>query len=259
VGIPSSTASAGSGDIYLQISGPSSYQWIAMGIGQGMVGATIFVMYADGAGNVTISPRNGVGHVMPLFNPDAQVTLLEGSGVSNGVMTANVKYSAAAGLLSLSSTTSGWIGSYKSGEPLNSEDQSAIITQHDNTAVYTLNLAKAQLTDDSNPFISAASTNESSSTGSSSSNDSGTAVAYVDPITTYEMAHGPIMASTMVILLPLGAIIMRVFGRVWLHAAIQLFSLAAIVAGFGLGIHLAQISGLVSCINHAHVSTNNWD
>ena len=222
-----------------------------MGIGSGMAGATIFVMYADGTGNVTISPRMGVGHVMPLFNPAAQVTLLEGSGVSNGVMTANVKYSAASGLLSLSSTSSGWIGSYKSGDPLDSKSQSQIITQHDNTAVYTLNLAKAQLADDSNPFVSTSNSSQTStgsspgSTGSSSDN-SGSAVAYVDPITTYEMAHGPIMAATMVILLPMGAIILRVFGGVWLHAAIQLFSLAAIVVGFGLGIHLAQISDIVS-------------
>lgn len=227
-----------------------------MGIGQGMVGATIFVMYADGTGNVTISPRNGVGHVMPLFNPDAQVTLLAGSGVSNGVMTANVKYSAASGLLSLSSTTAGFIGSYKSGDPLNSQDQSAIITQHDNTAVYTLNLAKAQLADDSNPFVSTASasagqtaTASGSSPSSTGSDNSGSAVTYVNPITIYEMAHGPIMATTMVILLPLGSIMMRVFGVVWLHAAIQLFSLAAMVTGFGLGIHLAQISGLVSLIS----------
>jgi hypothetical protein len=255
VGIPSSTTNAGSGDIYFQISGPSSYQWIAIGIGEGMMGATIFVMYADGTGNVTISPRTGVAHVMPLFNPEAQVTLLAGSGVSNGVMTANVKYSAASGLLSLSSTASGWIGSYKSGDPLNSTSQSQIITQHDNTAVYSLNLAEAQLADDSNPFLSTSSNaNETSST---SSNNSGSAVAYVDPITTYEMAHGPIMAATMVILLPMGAIILRVFGVVWLHAAIQLFSLAAIIVGFGLGIHLAQISDLVSYFNKAHTGTMN--
>ncbi len=227
-----------------------------MGIGHGMAGAKIFVMYADGTGNVTISPRSGIGHVMPLYNPAAQVTLLAGSGISNGVMTANVKYSAASGLLSLSSMSAGFIGSYKSGDPLNSSDPAAIITQHDNTAIYTLNLAKAQLTDDSNPFISPASANpsqiltapgsSSSSGGSSGPANAGTAVTYVDPITTFEMAHGPIMATTMVIILPTGAIIMRVFGGVWLHAAIQLFSLAAIATGFGLGIHLAQISDLVS-------------
>ena len=56
-----------------------------------MAGAQIFVVYTSGNGNVTISPRLGTGHREPGFNSDAQVTLLEGSGVSNGKMVANVK------------------------------------------------------------------------------------------------------------------------------------------------------------------------
>lgn len=56
-----------------------------------MTGANIFVVYTAGNGNVTVSPRLGSGHVMPQFNSDAQVTLLEGSGVSNGKMVANVR------------------------------------------------------------------------------------------------------------------------------------------------------------------------
>jgi hypothetical protein len=58
-----------------------------------MTGATIFVMYSDGNGNVTISPRDGIGHVQPGFNSTRMsgVTLLEGSGISGGMMTANVK------------------------------------------------------------------------------------------------------------------------------------------------------------------------
>lgn len=57
-----------------------------------MAGSNIFVVYtsADGS-NVTLSPRSASSYVMPTFNSAAQVELLEGSGVSNGVMTANVK------------------------------------------------------------------------------------------------------------------------------------------------------------------------
>jgi hypothetical protein len=57
-----------------------------------MKGANIFVMYADASGsNVTLSPRLGVGHVEPESDTTANVTLLDGSGISNGIMTANVK------------------------------------------------------------------------------------------------------------------------------------------------------------------------
>jgi hypothetical protein len=60
------------------------------------------------------------------------------------------------------------------------------------------------------------------------------------------MAHGPIMSAAMLVLFPLGAIVMRIGGGVWLHGVIQLFTMAAIIAGFGLGINLAKISGIVS-------------
>lgn len=56
-----------------------------------MAGASIFVMYEDGNGNVTISPRNGgQGHVEPLSDSALQVELLEGSGIVDGRMIANV-------------------------------------------------------------------------------------------------------------------------------------------------------------------------
>lgn len=58
-----------------------------------MAGAAIFVMYADGNGNVTISGRfGGQGHVEPLLDSSlmAGLTLLEGSGIVNNTMVANV-------------------------------------------------------------------------------------------------------------------------------------------------------------------------
>ena len=52
----------------------------------------MFVIYSDTTGNnVTLSPRSGKGHIMPLHDSDSQVTLLEGSEISDGKMTANVR------------------------------------------------------------------------------------------------------------------------------------------------------------------------
>lgn len=89
--IPESTVSSGNGDIFFQISAPDTYNYVALGQGSSMSGANIFVVYTAGNGNVTISPRLGTGHTMPQLNSDAKVTLLEGSGVSNGKMVANVR------------------------------------------------------------------------------------------------------------------------------------------------------------------------
>ena len=66
-------------------------QWVGLGMGPQMAGANIFIMYAAGDGNITLSPRLGKGEYMPEYNPAAKFTLLEGSGISNGVMIANVK------------------------------------------------------------------------------------------------------------------------------------------------------------------------
>lgn len=50
------------------------------------------MIYANSAGtNVTLSPRMGVGEVEPKQGSAADVTLLPGSGISNGMMIANVK------------------------------------------------------------------------------------------------------------------------------------------------------------------------
>ena len=57
-----------------------------------MAGSNIFVIYTSADGNnVTLSPRAGTGHVEPQHSSGPQVTLLGGSGVSNGMMTANIK------------------------------------------------------------------------------------------------------------------------------------------------------------------------
>jgi len=66
--------------------------WVALGQGTQMAGSNIFMVYTDSSGlNVTLSPRLGTGERQPQSDTAAQVTLLGGSGVSNDVMTANVR------------------------------------------------------------------------------------------------------------------------------------------------------------------------
>lgn len=90
--IPQETVSSGVGDVYFQITGPTNYSWIGLGQGSSMTGSRLFVMYtsADGS-NVTISPRLGTGCNLPQFDNATQLSLLEGSGVTDGTMTANVR------------------------------------------------------------------------------------------------------------------------------------------------------------------------
>jgi hypothetical protein len=56
-----------------------------------MAGANIFMIYADVSGtNVTLSPRLGTGEQQPHSDNTAEVTLLDGSGIYNDMMVANV-------------------------------------------------------------------------------------------------------------------------------------------------------------------------
>jgi Cytochrome domain of cellobiose dehydrogenase len=90
--IPDATSKSGSGDVFYQISGPTSYGWIAMGTGSQMKGSNMIIIYTNSNGNnVTVSPRTSSGETLPTFDSSKQITLLAGSGVSNGKMTANIK------------------------------------------------------------------------------------------------------------------------------------------------------------------------
>lgn len=93
VSVPDATAAGSQTDIYIQIEGPST-GWI--GLGQGgqneMRNSNIFIVYPNASGsNVTLSARLGVGEIEPKYNSKAQVSLLDGSGISNGKMTANIR------------------------------------------------------------------------------------------------------------------------------------------------------------------------
>ncbi|KAH7042194.1 hypothetical protein B0J12DRAFT_702379 [Macrophomina phaseolina] len=133
--IPDSTANSGSGDVFFQITAPTSYSWVGLGQGRSMSGSHIFVMYTSADGNnVTVSPRLGTGHNMPQFDSNTQFTLLEGSGVSNGQMTANVRcgncQSWAGGSMDFTASSAIWIHASRSGSAMNTDDMSTAIQQH---------------------------------------------------------------------------------------------------------------------------------
>jgi len=167
--IPENTASTGNGDIFFAISAPSSYAWAALGQGNSMGGSNMFVVYTSSSGsNVTVSPRTTSGHNTPTVNTNTKVTLLEGSGVSNGVMTANIKCSNCnswtGGTMDFAKSSGNWIYAYQpSGGPINSDDQSAAIKQHSDQGAFKWDFAKAKGGSSVNPFLAASSSNSGTS------------------------------------------------------------------------------------------------
>lgn len=228
-----------------------------------MAGSNIFVVYADGKGNVTLSARHGTGHDEPEHDLRANVTLLEGSGVANGRMVANVLCTNCArwqgGTSDFSGKGDDWIWAAKTGSALNSNSMSAAIEQHSAMGSFTWDYSKAQGGNSTNPFlarlatsnqgasgnngVSQAPSSQGAASGSSGSSyggnsaDGGSDQARLDRIMT---AHGVLAAVAFLVLFPLGALLIRIPGvSVWVHAGMQSFAYCCFIAAAGLGIYFA--------------------
>ncbi|KHN98343.1 uncharacterized protein MAM_04104 [Metarhizium album ARSEF 1941] len=239
--VPEAAASSGSGSVYLQMRAPTSYEWVGLGIGSRMNGADMFVMYTDGAGNVTLSTRRGLGHVMPLYSPKAGVELLAGSGEMDGQMVANVKCNSCSRLTLGSSNA--WLSAWKQGTGLASTKPDAQIDYHDGNAVFSVDFSKATIPSDQNPFASGDG-NGGNATSAPGGDGHGVAVVQGDPVRTLLYAHGIIMSAVFVLGYPIGAMLMPLLGRWAMHAGWQLVTFMAMWAGVGVGYVLSRRTDL---------------
>ena len=225
-----------------------------------MSGANMFIIYSSGADNVTVSPRLGKGEFEPEFNSDAQVTVLEGSGISSkGVLTANIRCDSCirwdGNTMSPTSGTSDWIWSIKAGSAIDSTETSVNLNQHDDRGSFRFDLNAATSEDSDNPFLESATATQSSGTsqpsgssgdkdGSSGSSGSSEGSSESGSNTDlYRQAHGIIMASVVLFLLPIGVLMMYMpfAKRVMLaHAPVQFLSVLLLIAGLTLGVLLGR-------------------
>lgn len=208
-----------------------------------MAGSDMFIIYQDGNGNVTLSPRRGVGEVMPNYAKRSGLELLDGSGIKDKQMIANIRCNNCIDL-SLKGTSS-WIAAWKNGNSLDSTSMEERISEHDKHVDFSVDLAKATMSSDSNPF-----TDSNENTNSNSGSSSGGAVTQngsgSSPSKTVLRAHGIIMSIVFIAGYPLGAILMPMLGKWLIHAGWQVVMLLLMWAGFGLGYVYARDGGYVS-------------
>lgn len=240
INVPEDTAKSGSGPIYFQMNSTRQVQWFALGQGTRMAGANIFVAYTSGD-EVTVSPRSGVGEIEPLYNKDAQITILNGSGVHDGVVTASVRCDTCikwtGGAENVESSSSPWIWAVRYGPSLNSVSVTESIIRHDDHGVVSIDLKKATGGSSANPFAQL-----SRSTVSSGKEDPEFA-AFQDTVNKKKTAHGVLMAVAFVVMFPFFALGLHILPSKWtvkIHGTAQLFTLAVVIAGFGIGISLAE-------------------
>ncbi|KAM0385480.1 hypothetical protein ACHAPY_000016 [Fusarium culmorum] len=229
--VPSSTSSSTSNDLYLRLEAPTDYQWIALGTGSRMSGSTMFVIYQDGSGNVTLSTRKGEGHVMPNYNRMSNVKLLSGSGTSNKTMVANIHWSGATGIDLTGSNH--WISAWKKGSSLDTSDTSADINEHDGTDDFSVDLSKASVNGNGNPFTNSTSAQKSDnavSGGGGGEDHTGS-------------IHGAIMAVVFLLGFPIGSVLMPFIGKWKIHASWQMIAFIGMWVGVGVGKAAADHGG----------------
>lgn len=278
VNVPEDTASGSSQTIYMQIHGPSDAAWIGFGQGSRMAGSNMFIVYTDGSGNVTVSPRTGTGHFEPEFNSDAQITVLEGSGVdSSGSIIANIRcdscLSWSGGSMDATDSSSSWIWAHASGSSLDTTDTSATIRQHSSEGSFSLDLTTGTGGTSANPFIAATNTDDAASPSQSASEPaSGTATnspsstpsatrgvnapiassgsdsnrgssITTDNTLSLRKTHGIIMSITFVVLFPLAALAMYLpFAKraLFVHAPLQTIGVILMIVGLATGVILGN-------------------
>lgn len=252
IGVPTSSQSAGKGNIYFQIKAPSSYDWVALGTGSQMANSNIFLVYKNGQGNLTVSPRRGTRYTMPTLDSSstaAKLTLLAGSGIANNVMTANIRCSNceswSGGSMSLN-TKGSWIGGWKTGGSFSSASTSASIDQHDATTSFDLDLSQASVQTDSNPFLGVAT---GGNTGGFSNVNNATTSANI------LLAHGVIMALLFVLMFPIASMLMPILGKWKAHGGFQMFNWLFMWVGFGLGVQSAMDQNMLFANTHTLFGT----
>ncbi|KAK0387583.1 hypothetical protein NLU13_3829 [Sarocladium strictum] len=255
-GVPSTSSS--SDNVYFQIEAPSSYSWVGLGLGSRMAGAEMFLVYKDGSGNVTLSTRTTSGEVEPHFVQRGGVELLAGSGIKDGKMVANVKCSGECSKNMDRSGSNNWIAAWLSGGQLQSSSTSADITEHSDHFNFGIDMSKASISADSNPFVGTLADSPSSGGGggNSNSNSGGSGVTAGSSVSPKILtAHGVVMAVTFAILYPIGAILMPMLGQWLVHGVVQLIAFLLMWAGFGLGYHYSNKRGIFFDDTHMRLGT----
>ncbi|RFN51732.1 hypothetical protein FIE12Z_3935 [Fusarium flagelliforme] len=221
--VPSTIDSSTSHSLYLRLQAPLDYQWIAIGTGTRMSGSTMFVIYQDGMGNVTLSTRKGYGHNTPTFDSMSDVKLIEGSGLSNKTMVANIQWDDVSGI-DLKGSSS-WISAWKKGSPLNTSDTTADFDEHDGTDGFSVDLSEATFSGNANPFTNLSNVQSSDNTISGG----GGGEDYTGS------AHGFIMAIVFLLGFPIGSVLIPLLGRWLVHASWQIIAFVIMWVGFGVG------------------------
>ncbi|PYH47557.1 cytochrome and DOMON domain-containing protein [Aspergillus saccharolyticus JOP 1030-1] len=241
IDVPQNTSSTGSGPIYLQLRAPPGVKWFALGQGSQMTDGNLFIIYSAPDNNVTLSPRRATGHIQPQYDPSIQAYLEEGSGIHDGIMTANIRCdnctTLADGKSAVQKSTS-WSWALTYGPPLLSSNVSETLYQHDWHGSFTLDLTKNAGSNFSNPYYVPLRVSSHLSPYSNPQQVSDTLLHKK------RIAHGVMTSVAFVLLFPNFALLLYIVPSrrtvAWIHAPLQAFAVLLALAGFGVGVSVSK-------------------
>ncbi|KAA8652860.1 hypothetical protein EYZ11_007599 [Aspergillus tanneri] len=237
--VSSASSSSEPESLLFQLKAPTTTEWVALAQGDQMAGANMFLVYASSTlNNVTVSPRTAVGHVPPSYKPNSRIKLLAGTGIKDGIMTANIRcdncLKGQGGSMDPASSATHWIWAYKDGSPMNTDDIAIRIGYHDSFGRVLVDLSHTR-TDASSqdPFLD----------GDFSAVRPADGLSDAGSLSKMAIAHGCLMAIAFVLLFPLFAILVPLgafipMSVMKVHAPLQGVALAAVIAGLGLGVKM---------------------
>ncbi|KAJ5598963.1 hypothetical protein VI817_000030 [Penicillium citrinum] len=239
--VSADAAKNGSGPIFFQMNSSRPVQWFALAQGIHMRDSNMFIAYTSSRNNnVTVSPRIGKGHFLPLYNPKSNISILEGSGIHNGIMTANVRCDSClfwdGGHENLMNPSSPWIWGVKYGSPLRSDSMTMHLLEHDDDGVAFVNMRSASGTNSTmNPFLNLDNSTITPAWNRSPFDSIG--------LNKKKIAHAILMTVVFVTLFPFAAMTLHLFPSssiVLVHAFLQLFNLVIAIAGLAVGISMSR-------------------
>jgi hypothetical protein len=195
-----------------------------------MANSLMFLAYASSDGkNVTLSPRLSSGHKEPVYTSNVTFDILDGTGISNNIMTVNARCqncrSWEASSIDIQSTVQSFTFASGPKDRLNSDSMTAGIQRHATYGVVQMDLTKAVGTAGvpNAPVVNSAGTVEIQDKKDSN---------IMTPL------HGALMIFTFVGLMPLGVLILRIMNSPKWHAIDQTVSAAVALIGALLGVFI---------------------
>ena len=255
-----------SGDIYFHMSAPMKGTcWIGGGFGTGMDDALMFIGYPSANGSkLTVSPRIGSGHSEPVYTPYIEVFGIYNDTYAPNAMSVTdtgtlIAHGAcrnctqwATGALDFNDKAQPMIFALGPSCSIQSDDLEASIPRHRTYGRYTMDMTQASNATGWYGRVPAPNIPDFIFPP--------TDAAFVSVWTTPEFdvhnmknvmgpVHAAFMCVAFLLVFPLGSLLLVFLKKVLVHAALQVFGVILVIAGFGIG---ASMSGQFNKVHTSH-------